>query len=155
MELVGQYLAVKHRSKGFCNESHRQIYEGLHRALTLETIGRTLRCLDYPGLWQIVKLGGENSPTRRVLTSFDPQGLIQSRGGQSPHDKNKTHGGQSPHDETATHGDNELSHGDSTPIARGLDTERTGVSPHTPKDSPKELPKYSPNYPSACHEQPN
>jgi hypothetical protein len=143
MALVGQHLAVKQRSKGFCNESHQQIYEGLFRVLTLETIGRALRCLDYPGLWQIVKPGGKGSPTRRVLTSFDPHGLIQS------------HGGQAPHDETATHGDNELSHGDSSAIARGLDTQHTGVSPRTPKGSPKQLPKYSPNYPSACNEQSN
>lgn len=155
MALVGQHLAVKQRSKGFCNESHQQIYEGLFRVLTLETIGRALRCLDYPGLWQIVKPGGKGSPTRRVLTSFDPHGLIQSHGGQAPHDENSTHGGQAPHDETATHGDNELSHGDSTAIARGLDTQHTGVSPRTPKGSPKQLPKYSPNYPSACNEQPN
>ena len=155
MALVGQYLAVKHRSKGFCNESHEQIYEGLHRVLTLGQIGSALRCLDYPGLWQIVKPGGENSPTQRVLTSFDPHGLIQSRRGQPHHDKNPTHGGQSPHDETATHGGSELSHGGSTAIAWGLDGERTGVSPTTPKGLPKQLPKYSPNYPSACNEQPN
>jgi hypothetical protein len=143
MELVGQYLAVKQRSRGFCNESHQQIYKGMHEVLTMETISRALRCLDYPGLWQIVKPGGKGSPTRRVLTSFDPQGLIQSCGATAPPDSNPSHGAV------------ELSHGDSTPIARGLDSERAGLLPHTPKGSPKQLPKYSPNYPSACNEQPN
>jgi len=155
MELVGQYLAVKQRSRGFCNESHQQIYKGMHEVLTMETISRALRCLDYPGLWQIVKPGGKGSPTRRVLTSFDPHGLIQSCGATAPGVRDTTSGATAPPNRNPSHGAVELSHGDSTPIARGLDSERTGLLPHTPKGSPKQLPKYSPNYPSACHEQPN
>jgi hypothetical protein len=149
MELVGLYLAVKHRSKGFCNESHAQIHDGLHGVLTLDAISRALRCLDYPGLWQIVKPGGKGSPTQRVLTSFDPHGLIQSRGGQAPHDEQVTHGDIPPHDDAATYGDKSSTHGDTTHNARGYNPQQTGVSPHTPKQSPKELPKYSPQYPKA------
>lgn len=155
MELVGQYLAVKQRSKGYCNESHAQIYEGLHGVLTIETIGRALRCLNYPGLWQIVKLGGKGSPTRRVLSSYDPHGLIQSCGVQAPPDEQTTHGDIPPHDVRATHGDKSTTHGDNTANARGTNTERAGSNPRTPKGSPKDLPKYSPRYPKACNEQAN
>lgn len=153
MELVGNYLAVKQRSKGFCNESHEQIFEGLHKVLTMDTIGRALRCLDFPGLWQIVKPGGKGSPTQRVLTSFDPQSLIQSRGDYPPHDKSSTHGAMPPHDKHTTHGDNKPTHGDKTLNARGLHTERTGANPPAPKESPKDIPKYSPRYPFADNEQ--
>lgn len=152
MELVGQYLAVKQRSKGYCNESHVQIYEGLHGVLTLETIGRALRCLDYPGLWQIVKPGGKGSPTQRVLTSFDPHDLIQSRRDQSPHDHNATDRDLSPHDRDTTHGDRSATHGDNSANARGSRTDQTGTNPHTPKESPKDQPKYSPTYPEARYD---
>lgn len=152
MELVGQYLAIKQRSKGYCNESHVQIYEGLHGVLTLETIARALRCLDYPGLWQIVKPGGKGSPTQRVLTSFDPHELIQSHGDKSPHVRNATDGARSPHDHDTTHGDKTATHGDHTANARGSRIELTGANPHTPKESPKDKPKYSPTYPEARYD---
>ena len=150
MELVGQYLAVKQRSsKGYCNESHVQIYEGLHRVLTVETIGRALRCLDYPGLWQIVKAGAKGSPTQRVLTSCDPHELIQSHGAIPPHDDNATHGDIPPHDDNATYGDKSTTHGATTANARGLHNDHTGLLPRTPKELPTDLPKYSPNYPQS------
>ena len=60
MELVGQYLATTQRDKkGYCDESHNQIREGLHKVLTLDQVKVALRALDYPGLWQIVKPGGK------------------------------------------------------------------------------------------------
>jgi hypothetical protein len=149
MELVGLYLAVKHRSKGFCNESHAQIYDGLHGVLSLDAISRALRCLNFPGLWQIVKPGGKGSPTQRVLTSFDPHGLIRTHGDIAPHDDNRTRGDTAPHDDAPSHGDKCATYGDTTTNARGLTTQRTGVSPPTPKQLPKELPKYSPNYQKA------
>lgn len=150
MALIGLHLSVAHRSsRGYCNETHQQIFEGVHGVLTLDTISRTLRCLDFPGLWQIVKPGGKGSPTQRVLTSFDPHDLIASHGDISPRDVNQSHGATTPRDDAASHGDKSSSHGDTHTIARGLDRHRMGVSPLTPKQSPKDLPKYSPTYPES------
>ena len=142
MELVGQYLATTQRErKSYCDESHNQIREGLHKVLTLDQVKVALRALDYPGLWQIVKPGGKNAPTRRVLSSFDRDGLIATRG-----DKPR-------HDDTQSRGDKSTTQWDMTTNAVGYDIQRSGTNPATPKSLPKSSPKYSPRYPAADNAQ--
>ena len=142
MELVGQYLATTQRDKkGYCDESHNQIREGLHKVLTLDQVKVALRALDYPGLWQIVKPGGKNAPTRRVLSSFDRDGLIATRG-----DKPR-------HDDKQSQGDKSTTRGDTTTNAVGLEHHRSGTNPTTPKSLPKDDAKYSPRYPAAHNAQ--
>jgi len=142
MELVGLYLAVAQRdSKSYCDESHEQIRTGLRNSLSLDQVKVSLRALDYPGLWQIVKPGGENAPTRRVLSSFDRDGLIATRG-----DKPR-------HDDKQSQGDKSSSQGDKSTNAGGLEHQHSGTDPATPKSLPKDLPKYSPRYPAVDNAQ--
>ena len=128
MELVGQYLATTQRDrKSYCDESHNQIREGLHKVLTLDQV--------------IVKPGGKNAPTRRVLSSFDRDGLIAMRG-----DKPR-------HDDKQSQGDKSTTRGDTTTNAVGLEHHRSGTNPTTPKSLPKDVPNYSPRYPAAHNAQ--
>jgi hypothetical protein len=142
MELVGQYLATAQRQhKSYCDESHNQIREGLHKVLTLDQVKVALRALDYPGLWQIVKPGGKNAPTRRVLSSYDRDGLIATQG-DKPH-----------HDDEQSQGDKSTSQGDKSTNAVGLEHHHSGTNPTTPKPLPKDLPNYSPRYPAMNNAQ--
>jgi hypothetical protein len=142
MELVGLYLAVAQRQhKSYCDEAHTQIAAGLHNVLSIDQVKNALRALDHQGLWQIVKLGGKNAPTRRVLSCFDPDGLIKSQGAIPPHDAEQSQG-----DKTTTQGDKTL-------IAGGRNTQHSGTNPPTPKSLPNEIPNYSPRYPSKHNAQ--
>ena len=142
MQLVGLYLAVAQRErKAYCDESYEQILNGLCNVLTANQLKAALRALNYPGLWQIVKPGGKNAPTRRVLSSFDRDGLIAMRG-----DKPR-------HDDKQSQGDKSTSRGDKTTNAVGLEHHRSGANPATPKSLPKDVPNYSPRYPAAHNAQ--
>ena len=142
MQLVGLYLAVAQRErKAYCDESYEQILTGLCNVLTANQLKAALRALNYPGLWQIVKPSGENAPTRRVLSSFDRDGLIRTRG-----DKPR-------HDDKQSQGDKSTTRGDTTTNAVGLEHQRSGANPATPKSLPKDDAKYSPRYPAADNAQ--
>lgn len=142
MELVGQYLATAQRQhKSYCDESHEQILTGLRNSLTPDQLKAALRALNYPGLWQIVKPGGKNAPTRRVLSSYDRDGLIATQG-DKPH-----------HDDEQSQGDKSTSQGDRPTNAGGLEHHHSGTNPTTPKPLPKDLPNYSPRYPTMNNAQ--
>jgi len=142
MQLVGLYLAVAQRErKAYCDESYEQILTGLCNVLTANPLKAALRALNYPGLWQIVKPSGENAPTRRVLSSFDRDGLIATRGDITRHDDEQSRG------------DKSTSRGDKSTNAVGLEHQRSGTNPATPKSLPKDDAKYSPRYPAAHNAQ--
>jgi hypothetical protein len=127
MELVGLNLAVLQRRRAYVDESHIQLHTAV-RVLSLDQIKKALRALDYPGLWQIVKKGAPNSPTRRVLAL------------------------QNDVDNTAPLYEPNQSQRDFDPITAGFreviagnERDTVGSDPSTPKPLPKPLPKSSPD----------
>jgi hypothetical protein len=132
MELVGLNLAVLQRRRAYVDESHIQLHAAM-RVLSLDQIKKALRALDYPGLWQIVKKGAPNSPTRRVLSlQNDVDNTVP--------------------DDVAPLYEPNRSQRDFDPITAGFcqviegnETDTAGSNPSTPKPLPKPLPKSSPD----------